>query len=271
MWLAMGTAAHAADEVLRVCADPNNMPQSNKSGEGYENKIAEQLAKDLGRRLEYTFFPQRMGFVRNTLRARDETTQGFKCDLIMGVPAGYELTATTKPYMHSTYAMIFSDRGPLKDIQSTEEVLKLPPEKLRALRIGAFARSPGADWLVRSNLMNQSTFYAQQSGDPNENPGTVIARELADGKIDLAIVWGPVAGMLANQHKGPDTWRTVAFKPDPTIKFDYQIAMGVRFGEKPWKDSLDSWIAGHQADIDKILASYQIPLVAGDALQGHRR
>jgi len=259
LWVASANA-FAAD-TLKVCADPNNLPQSNQSGEGYENKIAEALARDLNRKLEYFYFPQRMGFVRNTLRAKDDTTQQFKCDVIIGVPAGYELTATTKPYMRSTYSMIFSDRGPLKDIQSPEDVLKLPPETLHKLRIGAFARSPGADWLMRNSLLQQGTFYAQQSGDPNENPGTLIARELAAEKIDVAIVWGPVAGMLVTGHKGADTWRTVDFKPDPTIKFDYQIAMGVRFGEKPWKDSLDGWIASHQSDIDKILVTYKVPRV----------
>jgi len=258
--------AFAVDS-LKVCADPNNLPQSNKVGEGYENKIAEQLARDLGRKLEYFYFPQRMGFVRNTLRAKDDSTQAFKCDVIMGVPSGYELTATTKPYMHSTYSMIFSDRSVVKDIQSPDDVLKLPPDKLRALRIGAFARSPASDWLLRNNLLKQATFYAQQSGDQSENPGTVIDRELGGNKIDLAIVWGPVAGMLVNRHKGSDAWRTVDFKPDPQIKFDYQIAMGVRFGEKPWKDSLDSWITSHQSDIDQILASYKVPKVEGEPPQ----
>ena len=90
---------------LKVCADPDSMPQSNTNGEGYENRIAARLASDLGRQLEYTFFPQRMGFVRNTLRQKDESTNQYKCDVIIGVPKGYELTATTKPYMHSTYAM----------------------------------------------------------------------------------------------------------------------------------------------------------------------
>ncbi len=102
-------AAHAQDAaaVLRVCADPGNMPLSNDQGEGYENKIAQALARDLGRRIEFTYFPQRMGFVRNTLRQRDESTQQFKCDVIIGVPKGFELTATTRPYMRSTYALVF--------------------------------------------------------------------------------------------------------------------------------------------------------------------
>src|SRR5688572_14670653 len=104
-------SANEAQPVLRVCADPDNLPLSNQRGEGYENKIAEELARDLGRRIEYTYFPQRMGFVRNTLRNRDETTKQFKCDVIIGVPKGYELTATTRPYMHSTYALVFGDRA----------------------------------------------------------------------------------------------------------------------------------------------------------------
>ena len=103
------TAPQKADPVLHVCADPSGLPQSNDRGEGYENKIAEALAKDLGKKVEYTFFPQRMGFVRNTLRARNEATLKFKCDLIIGVPKGYDLTATTQPYMRSTYAMVFTE------------------------------------------------------------------------------------------------------------------------------------------------------------------
>ena len=97
-----------ANNALRVCADPHSLPQSNDHGEGYENKIAEALARDLGKTVEYTYFPQRMGFVRNTLRARDDQTQQFKCDLIIGVPKGYDITATTKPYMHSIYALVLT-------------------------------------------------------------------------------------------------------------------------------------------------------------------
>src|ERR1700716_2614675 len=108
------TAPEKADPVLHVCADPSSLPQSNDRGEGYENKIAEALAHDLGKKVEYTFFPQRMGFVRMTLRARDESTLKFKCDVIIGVPKGYELTATTQPYMRSTYAMVFADRPDFK-------------------------------------------------------------------------------------------------------------------------------------------------------------
>jgi quinoprotein dehydrogenase-associated probable ABC transporter substrate-binding protein len=247
---------------LRVCADPDNMPQSNTSGDGYENRIAAKLASDLGQRLEYTFFPQRMGFVRNTLRQKDESTNQYKCDVIIGVPKGYELTATTQPYMHSTYAMVLPARGRLSTVENPDDLLKLPAEQLHALKIGVFARSPAVDWLLRNKLLDQGVFYAQQSGDIHENPAVIIERDLAAGTIDLAIAWGPIAGYLAGRHGGADGWRTVAFKPDPAITFDYEISMGVRFGEKEWKDTLDAWIAGHRGEINAILASYGIPLVA---------
>jgi len=247
--------------VLRVCADPDNLPLSNERGEGYENRIAAQLAHDLGKSVEYTFFPQRMGFVRNTLRQRDPNTQEYKCDVIVGVPKGYELTATTQPYMRSTYAMVFPARGNLEKLASPDDLLQLPPEQRRELRIGIFAQSPAADWLLRNGLLGQAESYAQQSGDPHENPGGIIERDLVAGKIDLAIVWGPIAGFLVDRRSGHGAWRAIAFKPEPGIKFDYEISMGVRFGEKEWKETLDAWIAGHRGEIDQILMSYHIPLI----------
>lgn len=258
-------AADQPETVLRVCADPDNLPLSNQRGEGYENKIAEALASDLGRRLEYTFFPQRMGFVRNTLRHRDEATQKFKCDVIIGVPKGYELTATTRPYMRSTYALLLATPAKHGKVQSADDLLKLPPEKLSSLRIGVFGRSPGADWLLRHGLLEQAVVYAPQSGDVHENPAYIIERDLSAKKIDVAILWGPMAGYLVQRHTaspgGSPPWHAVPFLPDPQIRFDYEIAMGVRFGEKQWQGELDNWIGSHQARIDEILSSYRVPLL----------
>jgi quinoprotein dehydrogenase-associated probable ABC transporter substrate-binding protein len=263
--VATGAAATGQpNSVLRVCADPDNLPLSNQRGEGYENKIAEALASDLGRRVEYTFFPQRMGFVRNTLRQRDEATQQFKCDVIIGVPKGYELTATTRPYMRSTYALLFPDLAKQGSVQTADDLLKLPPEKLKALRFGVFSRSPGSDWLLRHGLIEQAVAYAPQSGDVHENPANIIERDLGDGKIDVAILWGPMAAYLVQRHTASSQqaeWRAVPFLPDPQIRFDYEIAMGVRFGEKQWQGVLDNWIDTHQARIDEILASYRVPLL----------
>ena len=261
-----GAAAQARsdsvpDKLLRVCADPDNLPLSNDRGEGYENKIAERLARDLGRTLEYTYFPQRIGFVRNTLRRQDPQTKQYKCDVIIGVPKGYELTATTRPYMRSTYALLFRPRPELENLDTAEDLLKLPHETLQALHIGLFAQSPGADWLLRNQLLDHAVFYAAQSGDPHETPATVIARELGAGKIDAAIVWGPVAAHLVRNHSQSPAWRAVPFTPDSQIRFDYEISMGVRFGENEWKAMLDDWIAAHEQHVYEILAAYRIPLL----------
>jgi quinoprotein dehydrogenase-associated probable ABC transporter substrate-binding protein len=258
---AFPAVAAQSDAVLRVCADPANLPLSNDKGEGYENKIAEALAHDLGRRVEYTFFPQRMGFVRNTLRLKDEQSQQYKCDLIIGVPKEYELTATTQPYMHSTYALIFASKSEFDGLRNAEDLLKLPPETLKALRIGVFTRSPGDDWLLKHSLMDHAAVYSHQNGDIDESPARTIERDLAAGKIDAAIIWGPIAGMLVERRSQEPKWRAVPFNPDPAIKFDYEISMGLRQGEKEWKETLDKWIAGHQKQIDSILMSYQVPLV----------
>jgi quinoprotein dehydrogenase-associated probable ABC transporter substrate-binding protein len=258
---AAGPVPEKADPVLHVCADPSSLPQSNDRGEGYENKIAEALAQDLGKKVAYTFFPQRMGFVRNTLRARDETTMKFKCDLIIGVPKGYDLTATTQPYMRSTYAMVLTNRPDFKGFKEPQDLLTLPPAKLHALRIGIFGRSPAADWLLQNGLIERAELYAPQSGDPKETPNTIIERDLSSGKIDVAIVWGPVAGQLVGEHGGPGGWTALPFKPDPKIKFDYEISMGLRQGEKEWQETLDQWIGSHRDKIHGILASYHIPLL----------
>jgi quinoprotein dehydrogenase-associated probable ABC transporter substrate-binding protein len=253
--------AGQGDGVLKVCADPSNLPLSNDKGEGYENKIAEALAHDLKLRVEYTYFPQRIGFVRNTLRLKDEQSQQYKCDLIIGVPKEYELTATTQPYMHSTYALIFSSRSDLTGLRTAEDLLKLPRGQLDALRIGVFTKSPGADWLLKNGLVDRAVSYSHQNGDVDESPARTIERDLANGRIDAAILWGPIAGMLVEQRTHEPKWRAVPFEPDPKIKFDYEISMGLRNGEKQWKDTLDAWISGHHPQIDSILMSYKVPLV----------
>jgi quinoprotein dehydrogenase-associated probable ABC transporter substrate-binding protein len=252
-------------DALRVCADPHSLPQSNDHGEGYENKIAEALARDLGKKVEYTYFPQRMGFVRNTLRARDDQTLQFKCDVIIGVPKGYDITATTKPYMHSIYALVMPQRADLNGLKTADDLLKLPPEKLHALRIGLFAQTPASDWVLKNGMIERAVMYAAQSGDPNETPDTIIERDLAAGKIDVAVVWGPIAGFIVSRHGGAQGWITVPFKPDPQIKFDYEISMGLRQGEKDWQKTLDDWIAAHHTEITQILTTYHIPLIDDSA------
>jgi quinoprotein dehydrogenase-associated probable ABC transporter substrate-binding protein len=259
--------AASPSKALKICADPNSLPQSDQNGAGYENELARALARDLGKPVEYTYFPQRMGFVRNTLKHRDEATGEFECDLIVGVPIGFEPAATTQAYMRSTYALVVPARAHLGTLRDPNELLQLPKERLQHLRFGVFSKSPATDWLLRSGLIERATFYAPQSGDVNEHPAGIVERDLARGAIDVAIVWGPVAGFLASRHPGPDKWTAVPFKPDPEIRFDYEIAMGVRFGEKEWKNTLDRWIAEHHSEIDKILSRYQVPLLAMSTAQ----
>lgn len=261
LWASTALAQAPAGKMLKVCADPDNLPQSDRAGAGYENKIAEALAHDLGRKLEYTWFPQRMGFVRQTLRSQDDVTHEYKCDVIIGVPKGYELTATTQPYMRSIYALVVPGTSEYKNMKSPNDLLALPPEKLSKLRFGVFARTPPTDWLLKNGLISQARFYAQQSGDPTEHPASIIERDLARGDIDVAMVWGPVAGFLADRHKGRDAWLSIPFQPDPAIQFDYEISMGVRFGEKEWKDTLDNWITAHRDDIRTVLTSFRVPLL----------
>jgi quinoprotein dehydrogenase-associated probable ABC transporter substrate-binding protein len=267
-------AAARPNKPLRVCADADNLPQSDQQGGGYENKLAQALARDLGKPLEYTFFPQRMGFVRNTLKHRDEATGEYKCDLILGVPVGFDPTATTRAYMHSTWAMVIPSRVKLGALREPDDLLELPKQRLQQLRFGVFSKSPGTDWLLKNGLVDRATFYSPQSGDISEHPASIVERDLTHNAIDVAIVWGPVAGFLASRHagghKGADTWIALPFQPDPQIRFDYEIAMGVRFGEKAWKETLDRWITDHHSEIDKILASYQVPLLALNTTKENR-
>ena len=256
--LPLAARADDADKILRVCADPNNMPLSNQKQEGYENKIADLLAKELGWKLEYTWFPQRMGFIRNTLRARDPNSDAYKCDLVIGWATGAEMAATTKPYLRSTFAMVYVKGKGLDSITTPNDLLNLPPEQLAKLRLGAFAQSARVDWLVRSGLTTQIVPYRTMSGDPANYPGEIVERDLVDGKIDAAFVWGPIAGYFGKKVTAAEIV-VVPFKPQPTYQFDYSISMGVRYGEKEWKDRIEKLIDANRARIQDILASYNVP------------
>jgi len=264
LWIATGVRAEAppaaAENVLRVCADPNNMPLSNSNGEGYENKIAEVLARELGWKLEYTWFPQRMGFIRNTLKARVPDQDRFKCDLVVGVPVGYELTLTTPAYYRSTWAMVVPKGKGLDEIRTPDDLLKIDPVRLKKLRFGLVGGTPPTDWLLRNSLIDQAQSIPTQSGDPEVYPGEMIDKELASGQIDVAFAWGPIAGYFAKHSKEPGML-VVPFPYSPDVRYDFKIAMGVRFGEKEWRDRVAGLIASKKKEIDAILLSYGVPLL----------
>lgn len=252
---ALAQQAAFPDATLRVCADPHELPASDEQGNGYENKLAAALAHDLDLKLQYTWFPQRVGFVRKTLGAH-------QCDVIMGVPTGYPETATTVPYMRSTYALVFRAQGPLAGLKSAEDVLKLPSPKLQALHIGLFALTPASNWAVMNGLAGTMVTYPPQSGDPMVTSATIIDHDLGAGKIDAAIVWGPIAGYLVTRHaSGPDRWEALPFRPDPSVRFDYEMSMGLRGSDTGLMKALNDWIAGHRGEIGGILAAYHLPLL----------
>ncbi|MGX4644359.1 quinoprotein dehydrogenase-associated putative ABC transporter substrate-binding protein [Massilia sp. SYSU DXS3249] len=257
---AQDTQPPGFDKVLRVCEDPNNLPLSNRAQAGFENKIATLFAQELGWKLEYTWYPQRIGFIRNTLRAKEEHADHFKCDLVMGVAKGFELAATTRPYYRSTYAMAYVKGKGLDRVRSLEDLLALEPAQRKKLRFGAFAGSPVTDWLLQNDLMEQVEWYQSQTGDADQYPGQIIENDLASGKIDVAFAWGPIAGYFAkNTRTAPIVAVPLASRPG--IKFDFEIAMGVRHADKDFRQRIDSLIAANEAKIRAILQQYGVPLL----------
>ncbi len=244
---------------LRVCQDPNNLPFSNVAGEGLENKIAEVFGKALGLPVTYYSFPQRMAFIRNTLRYK-LPGQDYPCDIVIGVPAGFDQVSVTQPYYRSTYALVFPKGKGMDQVASAEDFLKLDPAKLAKLRIGVYDRSPASEWLNKHNLVEQGVPYQLLNADPSQYPGEIIERDLAAGKLDVAIVWGPIAGYFAQRVKSPELV-VVPLKSERGVKFDYQMAMGVRYGEREWKQQVEGLIESKRPEIQAILKEYGVPLV----------
>jgi quinoprotein dehydrogenase-associated probable ABC transporter substrate-binding protein len=258
--LAQPDAEPGSDKVLRVCEDPNNLPLSNRAQAGFENRIAALLAQELGWKLEYTWFPQRIGFIRNTLRAKEENSNRFKCDLVIGVAKGFDLAATTRPYYRSTYAMAYVKGKGLDGVRSLEDLLALDAGQRKKLRIGAFAGSPVTDWLLRSGLAEQVEWYQSQTGDAEQYPGEIVEKDLAKGKIDVAFAWGPIAGYFAkNARTAPIV--AIPLASPPGLKFDFEIAMAVRQADKDFRQRIDGLIAANEAKIHAILMQYGVPLL----------
>lgn len=244
---------------LRVCQDPNNLPFSNVKGEGIENKIADLFGKALGLPVTYYSFPQRMAFIRNTLKFKLPDAD-YPCDIVIGVPAGYDQVSVTKPYYRSTYALIFAKGKGMDSVKSADDFLQLDAAKLKALRIGIYDRSPASDWLNKHKLVDQGVPYQMLNADPQQYPGEIIEKDLAAGKLDVAIVWGPIAGYFAQRVKTPELI-VVPLKSERGVKFDYQMAMGVRYGEREWKQQIEGLIESKHAEIQAILKEYGVPVV----------
>jgi mxaJ protein len=244
--------AHASAPTLRVCSDPNNLPFSNDKGEGFENRIAELIGRDLGRRVTYTWWAQRRGFVRNTLNAGD-------CDLIMGVPSSFDLTGVTNPYYRSTYVFLTRKDRNLK-IRSYDDPI------LRKIRIGVQlvgddgANTPPVHALGSRGIVGSLKGYLVYGNYRQPNPPSEIVHAVANGDVDVAIVWGPLAGYFAARENIPLELTPVAPQVDlPFLPQVFDIAIGVRRNDKAFRDTLDGILERERKTIDAILESYHVP------------
>jgi quinoprotein dehydrogenase-associated probable ABC transporter substrate-binding protein len=263
IWLAVALLAQPAAalerEAFRVCADPNNLPFSHKNLNGIENQLADLWAERLGLKLEYTWFPQRMGFVRNTLRSKNEHNE-YKCDVVMGVADGYELLLTTRPYYRSTYALVYVKGRGLDDVQSGDDFVSLDETRKSRLRIGAFDATPGPAWLSRHGMLRQMVAYHAQSGDPDEYPGEILEKALTGNRLDAVIIWGPIAGFFAKQAKDVEMV-VIPLESEAGARFDFAISAGVRHGEHEAKEQLEQLMDETSDEIAALLESYNVPLL----------
>lgn len=241
-------------EPLRVCADPNNLPFSNSAGEGFENRIVSLIAAELDRPVEYTWWAQRRGFVRNTLNAR-------ACDLVSGTASGMELLVTTRPYYKSTYVFLSRHDRHL-DVRSFDD------DRLRRLKIGVQligddgANTPPVHALANRGITKNIVGYTVYGDYAKRNPASRIVDAVANRQVDIAVVWGPLAGFFAK--RSPVALDIVPVTPRidlPYLPFVFDVAMGVRRGDSTFRAQLDEIIGRRKPAIDSILDAYAVPRV----------
>jgi mxaJ protein len=254
--LACGAAfaqAPAHPDALRVCADPDNLPLSHENGSGFENRIAQLIAQDWGVPLQYAWLPDRRGFVRKTMG------QGL-CDVIIGVPVGFERTATTLPYYRSTYVLV--DRA-----SDAPPPVSFDDARLKRLRVGVqligddMAASPPGYALARHGATGNVRGFPV----PGDEPAAArMVHAVERGELDALVVWGPQSGWFARRATVPLRVTVLAAPSDlpKALSFEYSIGMGVRRGDKALRAALDDFIRRRQGDIDRILADYAVPRVA---------
>lgn len=245
-----GRSGTASAPPLRVCADPNNLPFSNRRREGLENALAPLVAAELGRPLAYVWVPQRRGFVRGTLDAG-------ACDVMIEVPAHFDRVLATGPYYRSSYVFVSrADRG--LDLRSFDD------PRLRTLRIGVqvvgddYANTPPVGELARRGIVDNVVGYSVYGDYATPNPPARIVDAVAAGAIDVAVVWGPLAGFFAGREPAKLAV-TVPVEAREGASLAFDVAMGVRRGDEPLRDALDGAIRRRRAEIDAILARFGVP------------
>ena len=234
-------------KVLRVCADPSNMPFSTDKREGFENKLAELVANKLGKGLSYSFYPQAPGFVRNTLAAH-------KCDVIMGIPQGDDLVQVTNPYYRTAYALVFKQGHGLEGVDA------LGDPRLKGKRIGVVAGTPPGNNMVANGLMANAKPYPLVVDTRVDSSAAAMMHDLVAGDIDAGVLWGPMAGYYAPQST-PAVTVVPLVKETAGPRLAYRIAMGVRYADQEWKRQLNRTIQDNQPAIDRLLLSFGVPLL----------
>ncbi len=237
-------------QVLRVCADPANMPFSNQKGEGFENKIAEVIADELKVPVEYTWFPQATGFVRNTLLAK-------RCDVIIGTGQGNELVLNTNHFYRSAYSLVYKPGIGLDGVES------LFDPRLKGKRIGVVIGTPSATLVAKAGLMEKARPYRLMVDRRFDDPAKEMVDAIRSGEIDAAVMWGPIAGYYAT-HGGEKLNVVPLIKDAKETRTEFRITMGVRQGDDIWKRQLNEVILKRQADIDTILLEFGVPLIDED-------
>ena len=243
------SAAWRDEKTLRVCADADNLPFSNEKLEGFDNRIASLIAQDLGDTVQYTWWPARRGFVRNTLRSK-------LCDVLIGVPKGYDPVAATSPYYRSTYYIVSRADRHLN-------ITSLDDPKLKDLKIGVqligenYTNTPPAHALTARGMVKNVTGFSSFFGDEH-HPGESV-QAVAKGDIDVAIVWGPLAGFFAKQSGVPMTLVPLPDADSPELPFAFDITIGVRRADKELKAKLDDILTRRRSDIEQILKEYGVP------------
>jgi quinoprotein dehydrogenase-associated probable ABC transporter substrate-binding protein len=234
-------------KVLRVCADPHNLPFSNDKGEGFENKLAELFAEKLHKKLDYMYFPQATGFVRMTLGAH-------RCDVIMGFPQGDDLVQGTNPYYRTAYALV------AKKGSGLDEVTTLEDERLKGKHIGIVAGTPPATNMAVNGLMANARPYQLMVDTRLDSSAEAMIADLKSGKIDAGILWGPMAGFYA-KRADPPLHVTPLVKEKTGPRLAYRIGMGVRAADQNWKRQLNRLIQENQPAVNKILLDFGVPLL----------
>ena len=234
-------------KVLRVCADPRNLPFSNEKGEGFENKLAELFAEKLQKKLDYMYFPQAAGFVRMTLVAH-------RCDVIMGFPQGDDLVQGTNPYYRTAYALV------AKQGSGLDEVAALEDQRLKGKHIGIVAGTPPATNMAAYGLMTNAKSYPLMIDTRFDSSAVAMINDLMSGEIDAGVLWGPMAGYYARQAN-PPLHVTPLVKETSGPRLAYRIGMGVRPADQNWKRLLNRLIQENQPAINKILLDFGVPLL----------